>query len=168
MARMYLIFLNVYLAALFGYTSANTQIWKIAKTKLGSTKWRLVNDWRGDSDYENQWKCNLFVYDVLLEANAKVPNRRFWGHYPIGANEWANPQSRYVEKTGCYKTVSDKDKQRGDVIAFERRGTSGHMGIVSTIGFYVSAGKHKVTETSIKGFLRENTIARTTIWRYTC
>ncbi|XP_055999017.1 uncharacterized protein LOC130046613 [Ostrea edulis] len=146
----------------------NYKIWETAKNKIGSTKWSVQNDWRGKSGYVNRWKCNLFVYDVLLKAKAEVPSRRPWGHYPIGANAWANPRSWYVRWTGCYRRVSDNRKRKGDVIAFQRRGASGHMGIVSTYGFYISAGKHTVTETSIKGFLRGNKIVQTTIWRYTC
>ncbi|XP_055998997.1 uncharacterized protein LOC130047642 [Ostrea edulis] len=169
MARMCVIVFSVYLAALFGYTSANTQIWEIASSKLDSTTWSVKNDWRGDGDYTNKWKCNLFVYDVLLEANVKAPKINRRGHNTIGANEWANPQSEYVKETGCYETVSDAYKQKGDVIAFGRRsGTSGHMGIVSINGSYISAGEHKVTETSINGFLQRNTIVRTAIWRYSC
>lgn len=85
---------------------------------------------------------------------------------PIGANEWANPRSTYVKNTGCYSVVS-YGQRRGDIIAFGRRkGTSGHVGIVSNGGDYISAGYNRVVEKPIPK--NDPSIVRTTVWRYTC
>lgn len=57
-------------------------------------------------------------------------------------------------------------KRRGDIIAFGRNGTSGHVGIVSVGGKYVSAGNDRIVEKSIPK--NNPSIVRTTVWRYTC
>ncbi|XP_078341106.1 uncharacterized protein LOC144627580 [Crassostrea virginica] len=153
-------------------TFMSTKIWESARNKVGSTKWSFVNSWNGDTDYENTWKCNLFVYDILQEVNAVTPTRWSWSQFsraPIGANEWANPNSDYVKDTNCYKTVSYSSRQKGDVIAFKRYRGSGHMGIVSTNGDYISALRVRVQEDNVDSFLRSDpSIASKTVWRYTC
>lgn len=85
---------------------------------------------------------------------------------PIGANEWANPASTYVKNTGCYSVVSYGQRRRGDIIAFGRNETSGHVGIVSTGGDYISAGNNLIVEKPIPQ--NDPSIVRTTVWRYTC
>lgn len=178
--------------------------------------WSKLNKWRWNRRYINGWKCNLFVYDVLLESGAEAPNRRYshfffflvenkcfclsslqvwnsvykcrhwmhsiiflyWltlsidrmiGHNPIGANEWANPQSGFVLATGCYRNVPFENRIKGDIIAFRSNYGSGHMGIVSTNGTYISALRQMIEENSVQYFLEtRSTIDRTTVWRYTC
>ena len=97
---------------------------------------------------------------------------RSWSEFryaQIGANEWANPDSEYVKDTNCYQTVNFSNKQKGDVIAFQRNGNSGHMGIVSRDGDYISAQRSEVKEDDVNSFMRgDASIVRTTIWRYTC
>lgn len=143
-----------------------SKIWRTARSKIGSMDWSKLNKWRWNRRYINGWKCNLFVYDVLLESGAEAPNRwyshffffflvenkcfclsslqvwnsvykcRHWmhsiiflywltlsidrmiGHNPIGANEWANPQSGFVLATGCYRNVPFENRIKGDIIAF--------------------------------------------------
>lgn len=93
-------------------------------------------------------------------------NRQAGKTSPIGANEWANPRSTYVKNTGCYSVVSFRQKRGGDIIAFGRYKTSGHVGIVSIGGEYISAGDYRVVEKSIPR--NSPSIVRTTVWRYTC
>lgn len=146
-----------------------SKIWRTARSKIGSMDWSKLNKWRWNRRYINGWKCNLFVYDVLLESGAEAPNRRMIGHNPIGANEWANPQSGFVLATGCYRNVPFENRIKGDIIAFRSNYGSGHMGIVSTNGNYISALRQMIEENSVQDFLEtQSTIDRTTVWRYTC
>nr|XP_022301601.1 uncharacterized protein LOC111109676 [Crassostrea virginica] len=148
----------------------STQIWDSARNKVGSTKWNYYSYWGEGYGYKKTWKCNLFVYDVLTEAKAKAPTKWSWLHRsPISANEWTNPNSKNIKGTGCYKTVSFSSKQKGDIIAFKRKRKSGHVGIVSTNGFYISALKRKVEEDNIEAFRRRHaSIVKTIVWRYKC
>ena len=99
---------------------------------------------------------------------------RSWSEFryviaPIDANEWANPDSGHVQETNCYQIVDISTKQKGDIIAFQRTGNSGHMGIVSTGGDYISAQELEVKEDEVNSFLRSDaSIVSTTVWRYTC
>nr|XP_034306653.1 uncharacterized protein LOC117682674 [Crassostrea gigas] len=144
------------------------KIWKVARnySQKESSKWGVWRSWGWRFDYFGKNKCNLFVYDVLNEAGAKAPNRKPGKTSPIGANEWANPRSTYVKNTGCYRVVSFRQKRGGDIIAFGRYKTSGHVGIVSIGGEYISAGDYRVVEKSIPR--NSSSIFRTTVWRYTC
>nr|XP_022295738.1 uncharacterized protein LOC111105680 [Crassostrea virginica] len=155
-----------------GRKTMPTKIWESARNKVHSTKWSLANSWNGDNVYKNKWKCNLFVYDVLQEVKASTPKRWSWWRFrwgPIGANEWANPDSRYLIRTGCYHTVKYSDRRIGDIIAFKRNRNSGHMGIVSTSGNYISAQRNQVKEDNVDSFLRRDaSIVRTTVWRNVC
>ena len=87
----------------------------------------------------------------------------------ILANEWADPNSASVKGTGCYKTVSYSSKQKGDIVAFKRNGSSGHVGIMSTNGNFISALRYKVDSLDVDGFRSgDSFIVSTTVWRYTC
>nr|XP_011451150.2 uncharacterized protein LOC105344934 [Crassostrea gigas] len=143
------------------------KIWKVARNYRESSKWSVWSSWGWRVDFFGKNKCNLFVYDVLNEAGAKAPNRKPGKISPIGANEWANPRSTYVKNTGCYSVVSFGQKRRGDIIAFGRYKTSGHVGIVSLWGNYISAGRYRIVEKSIPN-MNGTSIIRTTVWRYTC
>nr|XP_022296610.1 uncharacterized protein LOC111106289 [Crassostrea virginica] len=141
-----------------------TQIYESAKNKINSTKWSKATTWNGK--YRGMWKCNLFVYDVLQEVGATTPKK--WG-MQILANEWADPNSASVKGTGCYKTVSYSSKQKGDIVAFKRNGSSGHVGIMSTNGNFISALRYKVDSLDVDGFRSgDSFIVSTTVWRYTC
>ena len=45
---------------------------------------------------------------------------------PIGANEWANPDSGHVQDTNCYQTVDISTKQKGDIPKNGKQWTYGH------------------------------------------
>lgn len=66
-----------------------------------------------------------------------------------------------------YEQVPLKDMKEGDIVAFKRNGKSGHVGIVSKGGKFISAGSKKVFETSVDGFRNnpKDTIANTVVWR---
>ena len=97
-----------------------------------------------------------------------VKYRHFRG-MQILANEWADPNSASVKGTGCYKTISYASKQKGDIIAFKRNGTSGHVGIVSPNGKFISALRYKVENLDVAEFRSgDSSIVSTTAWRYTC
>ena len=87
----------------------------------------------------------------------------------ILANEWADPNSASVKGTECYKTVSYSSKQKGDIVAFKRNGSSGHVGIMSTNGNFISSLEYKVKSLDVDGFWSgDSSIVSTTVWRYTC
>lgn len=50
------------------------------------------------------------------------------GHNPIGANEWANPQSGFVLATGCYRNVPFENRIKG---------TSLHSGATMAVDIWV-------------------------------
>lgn len=55
----------------------------------------------------------------------------------------------------------------GDIVAFERTGQSGHVGIVSKNGKFINAGSEIVKETDIDEFRKNpiNKIVGTVVWR---
>lgn len=55
----------------------SSKIWEVARNYRGSSKWRVWSSWGWRLHYFGKNKCNLFVYDVLIEAGAKAPNRKF-------------------------------------------------------------------------------------------
>ena len=118
-----------------------------------------------------QSHIHILYSDEIKLTNCKTFHcLRSWLHRsPISANEWTNPNSKNIKGTGCYKTVSFSSKQKGDIIAFKTKRKSGHVGIVSTNGFYISALKRKVEEDNIEAFRRRHaSIVKTIVWRYKC
>lgn len=105
--------------------------------------------------------------DVLREAKVKVPSYSQKYRSPILANEWANPKSKYILRTGMYERVPLKNMKEGDIVAFKRNGKSGHVGIVSKGGKFISAGRKEVFETSVDDFRTKpkNKIVDTVVWR---
>lgn len=142
------------------HSTSPDDILEEARRNITSTSWSYESC---KHDYCNRNKCNLFVYDVLTEVGATAPSRRWWKYSPIGANEWGNPDSSYVRDTNCYDHISDlSDKEGGDIIAFPSSSGSGHVGIVSSGGKYISAQSDEIEEKDIPS-------GRTTVlWRYTC
>lgn len=123
--------------------------------------------WNNVKKTKGKYKCNLFVGDVLQEANVKVPSYSQEYRSPILANEWTNLSSKYILETGMYERVPLEDMKEGDIVAFKRNDESGHVGIVSKDGKFISAGPEQIFETSVDGFRknRNNTIAETVVWR---
>lgn len=66
-----------------------------------------------------------------------------------------------------YERVPLKDMKEGDIVAFKRNGESGHVGIVSKGGKFISAGSKEVFETSVDGFRNnpKDKIVDTVVWR---
>lgn len=113
--------------------------------------------------YINTSKCNLFLFDKTHEANWIVPTDK---GVQLLANQWADPNNKHILETNCYKTVSNDDRQPGDIVAFKRSNGSGHVCIASSnpeycIGAGTSSGR--VKETEIKKI--ERTTEGTTNWR---
>ncbi len=74
---------------------------------------------------ENTNKCNYFVYDVGLEAGAKMPTRSWWrGPVGAGAGGWGKASS-----LSYWTRVSSP--QRGDIVA-------AHLNGVYHVGIYVA------------------------------
>jgi hypothetical protein len=107
-------------------TTAAT-IARVARSKVGSQDW-MYSKAKGDFG-KNTNKCNLFVYDVLVEAGVKPPPvvpRYIVFSRPPTAGEWADPS---VTING-WTVVSDA--QAGDVVAEAHNysDATGHVGIV--------------------------------------
>lgn len=66
-----------------------------------------------------------------------------------------------------YEQVRLEDMKEGDIVAFKRNGESGHVGIVSQGGKFISAGSEKVFEMSVGDFHNnpKNKIEGTVVWR---
>jgi hypothetical protein len=103
------------------------EIARVARSEVGSRDWMysVVKDQFG----KNTNKCNLFVYDVLIEAGVKpapvVPKYIVLSRPPT-AGEWADPS---IKIAGW--TVVSEPKQ-GDVMAeaHDYSDATGHVGIV--------------------------------------
>ncbi|KAK3108702.1 hypothetical protein FSP39_013690, partial [Pinctada imbricata] len=86
---------------------------------------------------------------------------RRWWFPPIGANEWANPNSTYLSR--CWETCSSSNTQKGDVLAIAGNGGSGHVGIVTVPNsMTTSATKYRVEESDWGFRAGQNP----TCWRY--
>ena len=108
-------------------SSLAAEIVRVARSKIGSQEWMYSKE-KG-SFGKNTNKCNLFVYDVLVEAGVKPPPTI--PHYiifsrPPTAGEWADST---IEITG-WTVVTDP--KPGDVVAEAHHysDATGHVGIV--------------------------------------
>lgn len=63
--------------SLFLLKRTSYKIWNVARNYRESSKWSVWRSWGWKFNYFGKNKCNLFVYDVLIEAGAKAPNRKF-------------------------------------------------------------------------------------------
>lgn len=64
-----------------------------------------------------------------------------------------------------YEQVDFINMKEGDIVAFKRNGESGHVGIVSKNGKYISAGPKQIVETSVANLSNDDTIKATVVWR---
>jgi RHS repeat-associated protein len=110
-----------------------------AASHRGSQDW-LVS--KGKENFKpNSDKCNLFVYDSIVEAGAgsSIPLRHILFGGPPAAGDWANPK---IEQLGCWQKVSGPARP-GDVIAAytdpANHPTWAHVGIVVSVGNTASA-----------------------------
>ncbi|WP_158285413.1 CHAP domain-containing protein [Azospirillum sp. TSH64] len=141
----------IYNPPILSCVSAQTQQQKIvetAKEKVDSTDWAKMKE-KPPYGGAGKWKCNLFVYDALTQAGAKVPLETRWSisnfgyvSYPPLAGQWGDP-SHTIQGW-----VVVTDPQPGDVAAIPSNagGASGHVGIVSGDGKTISATDKSVVE----------------------
>ena len=122
---------------LFNAAAHATQqkIAQAARSHLGSTDWNY--DVAKGNFPKGTNKCNLFVYDVAIEAGADVPLVNgggpfgiFGREYPPTAEQWAEPNF----KIEGWKVVSTP--QAGDIAALQINysDATGHVAIVSGSG----------------------------------
>ncbi len=73
------------------------------------------------------YKCNLFVYEVLLAAGAPAPT--YSSGQPIAAGDWGNSK---FQINGWRILADDEKPQRGDVLSRPLAGpnSTGHVCIV--------------------------------------
>ncbi|XP_067683476.1 uncharacterized protein [Haliotis asinina] len=155
-----LVFLVAVVVPTYGWlfsksTVSGTDIQRTADKYIGSTKWSQASSHRTGA---NTNKCNIFVAEVLEEAGATVPHRHVLTWSPIGAGEWGNPNSEYLNDDSCWTHVTSA--QVGDVI-----GDGVHVGIVTGSQLTTSARYDKVVKNDF-GF--RSSQADMTLWRFTC
>ena len=100
---------------------------------------------------------NAYDPRTLLLSTLHFVFRRSWYYSPIGAWEWAKPNSAYLTKDKCWMHVTSP--RVGDVAA-----KGGHVGIVTGYKTTTSAAEKKVVKNDW-GFRKSPT---PTFWRYTC
>lgn len=114
------------------------KIVSVAKSYIGSTKWAKANDRKASQNPqvhfgEGEWKCNLFVYEVLLEAglDTYTPNRvrnPFKYKELILNGEILRPNTTHDWYKGTVKFFGEVEKQNirdGDIVTDDT-----HVGIV--------------------------------------
>jgi len=109
---------------------------RVARSKVGKQDWMYVKE--KDNFAKNTNKCNLFVYDVLVEAGVKPPPtvpRYILLTRPPTAGEWADPGVK-IEGWTVVSTPAP-----GDVVAEAHNysDATGHVGIVVNTAQTVSA-----------------------------
>jgi hypothetical protein len=127
---------------------------EIARSYIGSTSWNYEV---AKSNFKtNTNKCNLFVYEVLSEANASpgLPNgnpiRKLFGYgSPPTAGQWANPD---YEISGWVVLSAGEQPSPGDVAAqaINYIDATGHVAIVTGDGLTTgtsSIGVEQIKET---------------------
>ena len=90
-------------------------------------------------------KCNKFVSDAYEKgAGVDFPKHKALGfveiNSPVTANELANKKT---EKVGDFKIIANP--KIGDIVAFGRMGTSGHLTIFGLKNTYIGASANEVT-----------------------
>ncbi|RFS20233.1 RHS repeat-associated core domain-containing protein [Chitinophaga silvatica] len=101
---------------------------KTAEKHVGETAWAL--EVSKDNVESGKWKCNKFVYDMLVEAGFSIglPNGNggLGGKYPYTASQWADPKL----KIPGWIVVATPEP--GDIAAYADAGyhdATGHVGI---------------------------------------
>lgn len=100
---------------------------QVAKTKVGRQDWMYSKE-KGDFG-KNTNKCNLFIFDVLVEAGIKPPPvvaKYIFLSRPPTAGEWADPS---ISIQG-WTIVNEPEP--GDIVAEAHNysDATGHVGIV--------------------------------------
>ncbi|KAI0237426.1 hypothetical protein LSAT2_012047 [Lamellibrachia satsuma] len=141
-------------------TSKREKIAKKAEANIGSKVWAKAVAHKVGA---GEWKCNIFVAEMIEAAGASVPHRHWYMWSPIGANEWAKTDSSYLVDSGCWTHVTSSG--RGDVAAY-----GGHVGIVVGTDTVVSAKRDDVVKDySYQGaFYNLPAGQNPTFWRYKC
>lgn len=140
------------------YAASASGIARYAREQIGSRKWTVESSHQTG---RNTFKCNIFVADVLKHERAYAPNRWPFFYSPIGADQWADPDSRYLKDSDYWNLCSGRP-QTGDVIA-----EHGHVGIVTGYRRTTSAS----ARTDPMGIVVENDWGfrsgnNPTCWRY--
>ena len=178
---IFFIFLN--LLVLFEFMSSNIiqeEILSNAKENINETAWAKGKDRqakRNENVYvlNGEWKCNLFVYEIILASGYDIgtPNQvncfnpKYWGiclknktKRPPCCKDW------FDEKVPGFFLVGEDDKGRklskgGDII------TNGiHIGIISNSKeLTISANEEKIVETNF-GFSEDDKTKTFKIFRY--
>lgn len=116
---------------------------KQAEANLGSTAWSLskpaVQRGNGKRFGVNDWKCNLFVHDMIYDAGVDPPPRTP-GDWPATAAMWNKgtiPGFKKLENDG------KNSQQRGDIIS-----DGEHCGIAVDGSNTISASRLEVVKGS--------------------
>ena len=120
---------------------------EIAKSLLNDDRWSYLK--RRGIYCQEDWKCNIFVYEVLRAAGAKIPliggmlgwatNGKYG--YPPSASDWENKD---IKIDGWAIT---KNPKPGDVVS-----TGEHVGIYIGNGKMISAARDNIVMTDLKSY----------------
>ena len=152
------IFLHIKLTfcCFFPVSKSGSATANMADSYVGSTAWAYASSRKTG---RNTYKCNIFVAEFIEQAGKSVPHRHWWKWSPIGAAEWANPNSSYLTSASCWSVVTGCYK-RGDVAA-----TGGHVGIVT--GKDATTSASSIVNSVVKNDWGFRAGQRLTFWRYT-
>jgi RHS repeat-associated protein len=106
-----------------------------AQKHFGETTW--AKDAEKESFKSGQWKCNLFVADVLKEAGITPQMMQPGSKEFMNANGWA---SKYEMKGWVIVDTPEP----GDIAAVPRSGRSGHVGVYIGNGKVIAANEYSV------------------------
>ena len=153
-----IIYITLFVAIFSQEVSIQEKIYLNAKANIDETAWAKDVDRQAKRNKEvfvteGEWKCNLFVYEIILVSGYDIgtPNRARWISHPIlniqGKNkrppccsDWYNLQVEGFTFIGEGEEGKNKCK-KGDIV------TNGvHIGIIAGDGETISAAKEKVVK----------------------
>jgi peptidoglycan hydrolase-like protein with peptidoglycan-binding domain len=129
--------------------SLGEKIAKTAEQNIGQTVWKTEVERVAKRNPKiryaaKKYKCNLFVYEVLLAAGAPAPTYK--SGQPVAAGDWGNPKYQIKD----WRMLDPNEEvRRGDVLSRPLQGleSTGHVCIIT--------GKQKTVGTNRDGVIAE-------------
>ena len=153
-----IIYITLFVIIFSQEPSIQEKIYLNARANIGETVWAKNVDRQAKRNEEvfvteGEWKCNLFVYEIILVSGYDIgtPNRARWISHPIlnikGKNKrppcWSD---WYNEKVEGFILIGEGEEgkkycQKGDIV------TNGvHIGIIAGDEKTISANEEQVVE----------------------
>ena len=148
----------LFLFITFAYGDIQTDIYKNAQKHIGETYWAKKKERQAEGNEhvffkKGEWKCNLFVYEMILDSGYDIgtPNKMSCFKHPIlcyrdqakrppCVSDWKNEEVPGFELIGEGDEGKNLSK-KGDIIA---AGT--HVGIISGEKKTISANEKEIVE----------------------